>query len=634
MDSPRFGPESSRRITRRAGFSALFSARLAQLALAAVGLLGAAGCGGDKSLTTVDFRVVGPPAETGDGRCPELIAPSPVDLSGADRARFTFRRPGGGPFLCDVVLPLSGAARAVAIPGLADEPGPVVITVEYFGDFGTGPVLLGRGDTTGEPNTDRMIDIHVTPTGDFSCTDARPHTARAFHTVTTLPNGELLIAGGVGAAPGGDGTIDPTVAAGQLFALADLEIFDPVDGTVRTLSAPALTPRAMHEAVVLDDRADGLIRVALIGGLTVNGDPETLPVLRPGTAAEAFRLMPTADAVPAPTEVITYDPTRFTAAVERVGAVAGTGILPAAGAGGGSPVPSPPLLFGGYSDATLAAGATGFSAIDTASGAVSGSGAAVTARVGATVTPLGDSRTLVWSGAIFGALDAGSRAGEIISDDGSGPVSAAVALSMSGAGASPRAFHRAVQVGPGQVLVAGGFALSMMTAQAPASQLGQIIHVDTEVTVENLSAGAPATPVGYPSLVPLTGGGALLSGGSPAVGADGCLPGDTTGLGCAVASAYVYQLTSGGLAPTGEMRVPRYGHRGALLPDGRVVVTGGLHAGNTLELIPDAEIYDPRTVADDPLADLRPEVVRAPGDVARDWQSLDPVAECQVIDLP
>ena len=634
MDSPRFGPESSRRITRRAGFSSLFSARLARLALAAVGLLGGTGCGGGNSLTTVAFRVVGAPAETGDGRCPELIAPAPVDLSGADRARFTFRRPGGGPFLCDVVLPLSGPDRAVAIPALGDEPGPVVITVEYFGDFGTGPVLLGRGDATGEPNSERMIDIRVNPTGTFSCTAARPHTARAFHTVTALPNGELLIAGGVGSAPDGDGTIDPTVAAGQLFALGDLEIFDPVAGTARTLAAPSLTPRAMHEAAVLDDRADGLIRVALIGGLTVNGDPEALPVLRPGAPTEAFRLMPTADAVPAPIEVITYDPSRFIASVERVGAAPGAGILPAAGPGGGTPVPSPSLLFGGFADATLAAGATGFSTIGTAAAAVSGSGTAVTQRVGASVTPLGDSRSLVWSGAIFGALDAGSRAGEIISDDGSGPVSAAVVVSATSAGVTPRAFHRALQVGPGEVLIAGGFSVAMMAAQVPEPQLGQLVHVDTEVTVENLSAGAPATPVGYPSLVALSGGAALLSGGSPAVGADGCLPGDTTGLGCSVDTAYLYQLTSGGLAPTGGLRVPRYGHRGAMLPDGRAVVTGGLHAGNTLELIPDAEIYDPRTVADDPLSDLRPEVVRSPGDIARDWQTLEPVAECAVIEIP
>ncbi len=634
MDSPRFGPESSRRITRRARFIALVSARLAQLAVAALVLFGGTACGNDPTLTTVQFRVVGPPAETSDGRCPELVAPTPVALQGADRARFTFRRPGGGPLLCDVVLPLAGADRAVAIPDLAGDPNPVNITVEYFGDFGSGPVLLGRGDATGEPNTDRMIDIRVNPTGAFSCTAARPHIARAFHTVTTLPNGELLIAGGVGAAPGGDGTVDPTVAAGQLFALADLEILDPEAGTVRTLSAPSLTPRAMHEAVVLDDRADGLIRVALIGGLTVNGDPQALAVLRPGTPTDPFRLMPTVNAMPAPTEVITYDPTRFTAAVERIGAAPGAGILPAAGNGGGEPVPSPPILFGGFADATLAGGATGFSAVDPASGAVSGSGMAVTARVGASVTPLGDSRTLVWSGAIFGALDAGSRAGEIISNDGSGPLSAAVALSAASAGVTPRAFHRAVQVGPGQVLVAGGFDVAMMTAQAPEPQLGQLIHVDTEVTVDNLSAGAPATPVGYPSLVALSGGAALLSGGSPAAGASGCLPDDTTGLGCSVDTAYLYQVTSGGLAPTGGLRVPRYGHRGAMLPDGRAVVTGGLHAGNALELIPDAELYDPRTAADDPLADLRPEVVRAPGDIARDWQTLAPIAECTVIEIP
>jgi hypothetical protein len=70
-----------------------------------------------------------------------------------------------------------------------------------------------------------------------------------------------------------------------------------------------------------------------------------------------------------------------------------------------------------------------------------------------------------------------------------------------------------------------------------------------------------------------------------------------------------------------------------VLPDGRVLTTGGLHAQATLQVIRDAELYDARAAVDDPLADLRPEVVREPGDVARDWQTLEPVATCELVEL-
>ena len=48
---------------------------------------------------------------------------------------------------------------------------------------------------------------------------------------------------------------------------------------------------------------------------------------------------------------------------------------------------------------------------------------------------------------------------------------------------------------------------------------------------------------------------------------------------------------SGTWSPTGSMSAPRYGHTATLLPDGRVLVSGGSPDGSSA--LGSAEIYDP-----------------------------------------
>jgi Kelch motif/Galactose oxidase, central domain len=61
----------------------------------------------------------------------------------------------------------------------------------------------------------------------------------------------------------------------------------------------------------------------------------------------------------------------------------------------------------------------------------------------------------------------------------------------------------------------------------------------------------------------------------------------------ATATVVVTESTPQPTAPTGSMKVPRFGHQATLLNNGLVLVTGGATMGNTA--VASAEIYDPQT---------------------------------------
>jgi hypothetical protein len=367
--------------------------------------------------------------------------------------------------------------------------------------------------------------------------------------------------------------------------------------------------------------------------MTVNGDPESQPVLRPGAADEPFRLMPAADAVPAPTEIVTYDPERVTATSELVDETVTRGVMASSWPDGDLPADRAPLVVGGWTDASAASAALTYDVLDPATGASARTGALSAARIGATIGALGDGSALVWGGHLPPLADVATAAGERLTGLGGSPASSPLVLSQASAAPTPRAFHRMIPIGADRFLVAGGFAISMGLARGPDPQVAQLVDIGAQVTVFDVQApGGAAVGVGYPGLVGLGAGDALLSGGNPPIGHPGC-PVDDTGLVCSVGDAYRYRAATGQLEPTEALLVRRYGHASTVLPDGTVAITGGLRASGTLAVISDVEIYDPRGADDDPLADLRPATVRSAGDVARDPSSLEPVAECVVIDL-
>ena len=161
-----------------------------------------------------------------------------------------------------LVALMSGALAAEAQPQehparqISDTAGPSGRSVT---DLPDGRRLLAGGRSSGRiVNRFAIID----PGSGFTTATGRLVVARADHTATVLPDGSVLIAGGVGA----DGK--PVMVA---------EGFDPATGRSVALPAP-ITPRARHTATVLTTGG-----VLFLGGAGASGPVANIEVWDPST---------------------------------------------------------------------------------------------------------------------------------------------------------------------------------------------------------------------------------------------------------------------------------------------------------------------------------------------------------------
>jgi hypothetical protein len=60
-----------------------------------------------------------------------------------------------------------------------------------------------------------------------------------------------------------------------------------------------------------------------------------------------------------------------------------------------------------------------------------------------------------------------------------------------------------------------------------------------------------------------------------------------------LATAEIYEPETGEWSASGNLVAPRSGHTATLLPDGRVLLAGGVYGESPPELLPSAELYDP-----------------------------------------
>ncbi|HEV8320245.1 MAG TPA: kelch repeat-containing protein [Myxococcota bacterium] len=197
-------------------------------------------------------------------------------------------------------------------------------------------------------------------------------------------------------------------------------------------------------------------------------------------------------------------------------------------------------------------------------------------RFGHTATVLADGRVLLAGGAATVVQLPGDPAPALV-DEAAGaeifhPTSAA---SVATVRATPRAFHAAVRLGA-RVLLSGGLGVDGL---APPAELfdpttGMGLAPD---------AGLPM-PRAHHAAAPLAGGGALVAGGTSSTGA------------VLSAAEVISEDQACGFACSTDapMAAPRSGLQLTPLPDGTLLVTGGLQdeAGT---LAPGAELYDPAT---------------------------------------
>jgi hypothetical protein len=364
-----------------------------------------------------------------------------------------------------------------------------------------------------------------TLTGDMS-------SARAYHTAAALEDGRIVLVGGYG--PGSDPAI-----------LASVEIFDPASGTFKT-AGRLITEREGASAVRL---ADG--RVLVAGGTNRDGDPRTVEVYDPavGRSEIVGRIEPGQD-----------DGNSFSVSATLL---ADGSVLLAGGSGSraarfdplsapepAQPPPSPAMP-------------VEFTALD-------GPGAS---RTGHTATRLVDDRVLITGGR--DGPDGPALASTFIFDPATNQGS------PTGSMVAPRAGHVAALLPDGRVLIAGGL------ASAGPGTSGTSVELYDPVTGTFTAAGgitvADAPPAhrgsfeGRPSAVALPDGRVLIVGWDP----DSTLT--------PTRSVQLYDPVTGDLdaieLPAGMLA---HGMHGAvLLADGRVLVFDG--NSDSLQ----AEVYDP-----------------------------------------
>ncbi len=208
-------------------------------------------------------------------------------------------------------------------------------------------------------------------------------------------------------------------------------------------------------------------------------------------------------------------------------------------------------------------------------------GPMVEARQDHTATLLADGTVLVVGGddVAIGFIFQGAKATAEIYD----PASAM--FFPNGQMSVARTLHRATRLDDGTVLVTGGLSPDCALSSAE-------LYVPTTRTF--VDAGLMTDRRYEHTTTVLDDGRVLIAGGSSA-GAN-CSDGGT------LASAEIYDPATGAFSSTGAMMVPRFRHAAVLLPDGRVLITGGhaFGANNGLS----GELYDPDAGAFGPAGNM------------------------------
>jgi N-acetylneuraminic acid mutarotase len=142
--------------------------------------------------------------------------------------------------------------------------------------------------------------------------------------------------------------------------------------------------------------------------------------------------------------------------------------------------------------------------------------------------------------------------------------------------------HLVVKLADGRVLVLGGADLSNYLATA---------EIYDPATKAFKATGRMKTARENAQAVLLKDGRILVVGGDEGVGGG---EGDTV-TDHILASAEIYNPATGKFTPTGSMHFARTQFTATLLPNGKVLVTGGLNSGISGTMLASAELYDPNT---------------------------------------
>jgi N-acetylneuraminic acid mutarotase len=384
------------------------------------------------------------------------------------------------------------------------------------------------------------VELYDSASGAWSAANSM-NIPRYLHTATLLPNGQLLVAGGL---------------AG--IGLTNVEVFNPATG-IWTATNGLNTTRYLHTATLL---ANGKVLAA--GGLIDNSSEVYDPAVNPATGTWAntgglhiardyhtATLLPSGAVLVAGgnatgTSMETYDPivgiwtsigSLTTARNSHTATLLPNGkVLLAGGADSGNNLLASTELYDPIAGTNIATGSLAFP------------------HGGHTATLLPNGKVLVAGGGNGWSSDAE------IYDPVAGIWTDTTSLNTA------RYLHTATLIANGKVLVAGGDGFTGFLTSAelydPAS--------GTWTTTGSLNTGRD-----YHTETLLPNGKVLVAGGYN---------------GSFLSSAEIYDPATGAWTRTGTMNTARFQHTATLLPNGKVLVAGGENSSGALT---NAELYDP-----------------------------------------
>jgi len=295
----------------------------------------------------------------------------------------------------------------------------------------------------------------------------------------------------------------------------------------------------------------GLLLALVVGGLAAGArHPEQAFVIAPQTTVAPASTSPSASTsprgTPAPAGSMTTPRFGHVAALLLDGRI---------------------LVAGGYGSNKILASAELY---DPATGRFSPTGAMSAPRAAITAVRLADGRVLVAGGDSPGAL-----ASAELYDPRTGT------FSPTGSMSSPRVYYTATLLSDGRVLVAGG---------ANGSGWVRTAEIYDPATGTFSQTGSMNTARwSYTTATLLADGRVLIAGGLDPIVTN------ATGASIPLASAELYDPTTGTFSPTGALGTARSEHTATLLPDGRVLAAGGRDGSDSGNSALSAELYDPAT---------------------------------------
>lgn len=400
------------------------------------------------------------------------------------------------------------------------------------------------------------VDVVLHRTQSTSCGNTL--IPRAFGQALALPNGEVLIFGGV--------QVDLSGTQGEAGDMVEaIEVYDPASDEARVIEG-GFTGALVNARLVSSEGNRHRIRV--FGGLDAEPGSAALQISRTTAARASFfgsPVQPTNETRYVAMQDLIYDADAGRVTSELVSGVDATGFNAVMDEASADHV----VVFGvGSTGLPVGGGArvTSDSSLQTFE--------TQTPRVGHTLTDTGDGSALVWGGPMLEALgDVQAGASEVL--DLQTLISTPLAAPVEEV---PTAFHEAASLVPGQVVLAGGLqSICVGDCQLKVSQIYAAMPLRV-MTVDGLRlpvGGTPIEPAVFQASVVTADSWVVTGGTGASEGQEGKQFSFDPNAQVSVITESAGEYASRPLAP---LRTPRFGHAIVALQNGSTVVFGGVTA--------------------------------------------------------